>query len=148
MDILGAIRQSGKRSTTTLNDMREFFKDASDAKGNPVIYTVDFVEEDEISYAVTTINPGKIGKENFMTKGHYHIKNVSEVYYPLSGKGVIVLRKGNKRKKIIMKKGVFHFIPAGWAHRTINSGNKKLIFLSIYPTDSGHNYDKIKKEGF
>lgn len=152
-DILKIIKKRGKTKKVFLSDLKNFFKDRKKAKDilikkNPLIYWVNFIEEGQISYAITFINSGKIGKENYMTKGHFHEKNVSEVYYLLNGSGEILLRKGSKRKKIIMKKNIFHYIPTGYAHRTINTGKNRMSFLSIYQKDSGHNYKKIEKEGF
>jgi glucose-6-phosphate isomerase, archaeal len=151
--LLEIIKKKGKTKKTHLSELKEFFKNKKTAEKvletkNPLIYWVDYIEEEEISYGVTYINPGKIGKENYMTKGHYHEKNVSEVYYLLEGKGEILLKKAKDKKKIILKKNTFHYIPKGYGHRTVNTGNKKLIFLSIYQTDSGHDYKTIAKEGF
>ncbi|MFA5061239.1 MAG: glucose-6-phosphate isomerase family protein [Candidatus Pacearchaeota archaeon] len=152
-DILGEIKKRGKIKKTTLRDMKNFFKDRVEVKKildkkNPLIYYVNFLSEDEISYAVTYIKSGKIGKERFMTKGHYHKKDLPEVYYLLEGKGKILLKKGKSRKEIIMRKNVFHYIPKGYAHRTVNIGEKEFSFLSIYQTDSGHDYKTIEEKGF
>lgn len=148
-DIFKIIKQKGKTKVTKLSDMKDFYKSIPEniKKKNPTIYSVDFVDENEISYAITKINPGRIGKEFYMTKGHYHIKLTSEVYYHMSGEGILLIKLGEHKKKIIMKKGVFHYIPAGWGHRTINVGEKPLIFLSIYQNDAGHDYEKVKREG-
>jgi glucose-6-phosphate isomerase len=152
-DLIKIIKKRGIRKKIFLKELINFLKDKQKAeeilkKINPLIYTVDFIQENEISYAITTINPGKIGKENYMTKGHYHKKNVSEIYYLLHGQGEILLKKGKEKKKIKMKKNIFHYVPAGYAHRTVNTGEEKLFFLSIYQTDSGHDYKKIEEEGF
>jgi glucose-6-phosphate isomerase, archaeal len=152
-EILQIIKERGGKKKIFLSDLKSFFNDKKKAeeilkKKNPLIYQVDFIEEDEISYAITFINPGKIGKENYMTKGHYHIKSVPEVYYLLKGEGEILLKKGKIRKKIKLKKNIFYHIPKGYAHRTVNTGKKELSFLTIYQTDAGHDYKKIEKEGF
>lgn len=152
-ELLELIKKRGKETKTFLSDLKPFLKDKKEAerilsKKNPLIYKVNFIEEEEISYGITRIFPGKIGKENYMTKGHYHKRKVSEVYYLLNGKGEIFLKKGKIRKKIKLKKNTFHYIPGGYAHRTINTGKKELSFLSIYQSNAGHDYEKIEKEGF
>jgi glucose-6-phosphate isomerase, archaeal len=152
-DIIDIIKKKGEISKTFLSDMEPFFKDKDEVnkllkKKNPLIYEVHFITEDEISYAITIINPGKVGKERYMTKGHYHLKSTSEVYYKISGEGYILIRKGKEKRKIKLEKNKFHYIPKDFAHRTVNNSNKKLVFLSIYQTDSGHDYERIKKEGF
>lgn len=148
-DIFKVIKEKGKTKVTKLLDMEGFYKNIPETikKKNPTIYTVEFVDENEISYAITKINPGKIGEEFYMTKGHYHKKPTSEVYYHMEGEGILLIKSGEHKKRVIMKKGVFHYIPRGWGHRTINVGNKPLIFLSIYQNDAGHDYEKVKKEG-
>jgi glucose-6-phosphate isomerase len=156
MDIITIIEKRGKLQKRTLKDLRDFLKQKNKKiadkilkKRDPIIYTVKEIAEDKISYAITKIHPGKIGTERYMTKGHYHKKSLPEVYILLKGKGEIHLKnKSGKRKKIRLKKGVFHYIPRGYAHRTVNSGNKDLEILAIYQTDSGHDYGSIKEKGF
>lgn len=153
-DVIKRIEKKGKVKETRLSDLSDFLfgkdRDAADkvlAKKNPVIYKVKFLDEGEISYGITYMNPGKIGKQDFMTKGHYHDNGSPEVYYLISGKGKLIYRKGKDRKVVVMKKGVFHYIPKGYGHRTVNTGNGKLVFLSIYESKAGHDYEKVKKEG-
>ena len=47
-----------------------------------------------------------------------------------------------------MARGRVIYVPPGWAHRAINIGSTKLIFLAIYPSDAGHDYGAIKERGF
>jgi glucose-6-phosphate isomerase len=59
---------------------------------DPIIYSFSErilpEENGHLQLATTTINPGKIGDEYFMTKGHYHKRpDTSEVYLGLDGKG-------------------------------------------------------------
>lgn len=142
-----------KKVIRRLSDMKDFFYDKECVKKllkkNPVIYEVYVVEKPGLSFATTIIKPGKIGNELCMTKGHYHNnKKADEIYLGLKGKGVILMQKGNKCTKEKISKDVIVYIPPGFAHRTVNTGRTDLIFLSIYPSNAGHDYGKIRKKGF
>ncbi len=50
--------------------------------------------------------------------------------------------------KDVMKPGIIGYIPPYWGHRTLNTGNKKLILFAIYPADAGHNYKIVEERGF
>ncbi|MFH1248669.1 MAG: glucose-6-phosphate isomerase family protein [archaeon] len=146
--LIKEIRKKGEVHITKVKDMQNFFKDISGYPLNKEIYRVLVIEREHLSYAITIIKLGDVNKEFNMTKGHYHSISASEVYYPIKGKGIIILQKGNDFKKIEMKKGRFYEIPEGYAHRTINTGDKDLEVLNIYTSNSGHDYKKIEKEGF
>ena len=137
--------------------MKAFFSDknAVDAilkKSDPVVYEVYFCEKGDVGdldYAVTVIKPGDVGGEFFMTKGHFHEKDVGEVYVALEGEGILLLQ--DKQGKVVKKKfvaGEVSYVPKGFAHRAINTGKKELKFLTVYPSDSGHDYNTIEKKGF
>lgn len=146
-NILEIILKKGKLKKVFLSDLKEFLNEKKQAEKilqqkNPLIYTVKSIEEYQISYAITKINPGKIGKEFFLTKGHYHKQKSSEVYYLLRGQGTLILKKGKNLKKIKLKKNIFHYIPEGYFHRVLNTGKTPLEFLSIYQTNSNPMYKK------
>ena len=139
------------------SDMRGFFYDEKAleemiSKGDPIIYEVYAVPnngEGEISYAVTVIHPGKVGKEFHMTKGHYHkIKNRGELYIGIRGKGLILMQKGEDVKIEEIERGNIVYVPPYWAHRSVNVGSEDLVFLAIYPGDAGHDYGSIAEKGF
>lgn len=46
-----------------------------------------------------------------------------------------------------MKSGVCAFIPPDWAHRTINVGSEKLVFVWVCNTAACHDYGDILKRG-
>ncbi len=124
------------------------------SQGNPLMYQVRQVDIPEemghIAYSTTIISPGKVGNEYFMTKGHSHAKeNTAEIYFCLAGEGYLLMQT---RKGIVstthMKPGILGYIPPYWAHRTINSGNKEFVFLTLFPADAGHNYEVIQRCGF
>jgi len=147
-----------KKTVRKLSDMKGFYEDQGlveemlSRNEDPIIYEVYACEnegEGELSYAVTVINPGTVGREFYMTKGHFHVKPAGEVYLTLEGKGTMVLmdRAGNTTKKEL-RCGEITYVPAEFAHRTVNTGDEELVFLAIYETDAGHDYSTIEKSGF
>ena len=101
-------------------------------------------------FGTTTIYPGKVGDEYFMTKGHFHKQSDrAEYYWGIEGKGMLVLMdKERNTWAEKMYKGSLHYIQANVAHRTVNIGEEKLIFGACWPSDAGHNYNEIIKNGF
>jgi oxalate decarboxylase/phosphoglucose isomerase-like protein (cupin superfamily) len=80
---------------------------------------------------MNTLYPGKVNGEFKMMRGHSH--NVEEVYIMLSGKGYIIMDKN----KTPLKKGDLITIPKNIWHRTVNTGNQKLVFLTIFQKHEG-----------
>jgi len=97
----------------------------------------------------TIIHPGCVGDEFYMTKGHYHEKSsAAEIYYCLRGHGLLLMLLDKQCVVETMKPGALIYVPAGWAHRSVNVGDEDLIIFAIYPADAGHDYGAIKEEGF
>ncbi|TXK77190.1 glucose-6-phosphate isomerase family protein [Paenibacillus sp. N3.4] len=154
----GAIMPEGKRIVRRLSDMWEMYQDADIAKErlteNPLIYEVYNVElpenEEHVQHCTTILYPGKVGKEYFMTKGHYHeIINRAEIYFCLKGSGLLVMQtKEGEFSTLEMIPGSIAYVPPYWAHRTVNTGDEPFVFFAAYPGDAGHNYGEIETEGF
>lgn len=141
------------------SDMKGMYVDNDAFEGllsqnNPLIYQVREVkipeEEGHIIYSTTIIYPGKVGREYFMTKGHFHAKeDTAEIYFCLDGEGYLLMQtKDGKVSTIHMQPGVLGYIPPYWGHRTMNTGDKEFVFLTLFPGDAGHNYEIIEKQGF
>lgn len=139
------------------SDMRGFYQDSEALEKmiedeDPIIYKVYAVpheNEGELSYAITVLHPGKVGKEYFMTKGHYHSKrDRGELYIALKGKGLLLMQKENDVQWFEMEKGDVIYVPPFYAHRSINTGEEDFAFLAIYPGDAGHDYGSIAEKGF
>lgn len=138
-----------------LKDVAAWYYDKNSAekelKKNPdkEIYRTYTDSFSPINLTLTVINPGTIGKEFFMTKGHVHKKKTPEFYILLEGKGKLLIQKGKLIKVINLKKGEIALIPKGFAHRLINTGRKKLKVLTIYDEKSKPDYNtKFKKRLF
>lgn len=101
-------------------------------------------------FGTTTIQPGKIGNEYFMTRGHFHASiDRAEYYWGVQGEGMLIMMDQNRctwAEK--MFPGSLHYIPGGVAHRVANSGTSSLIFGASWPSDAGHNYEEIDHNGF
>jgi glucose-6-phosphate isomerase len=98
----------------------------------------------------TTIEPGRVGSEYFMTRGHFHAAlDRSEYYWGVQGEGMLILMNMERETWAErMYPGSLHYIKGGTAHRVANTGAVKLIFGASWPSDAGHNYDSISRNGF
>jgi glucose-6-phosphate isomerase len=103
----------------------------------------------DICFGTTIMAPGKIGDEYFLTRGHYHAKpDRGETYYTQSGEGLLLLHARSGECRVVeMRAGVCAFIPPDWAHRSVNTGAEKLVFVWMCSTDAGHDYQEIAARG-
>lgn len=107
-------------------------------------------EYGHLMYCISSLQPGTVGDECFMTKGHYHtVHNTSETYLCLRGEGYILMKTPdghfNAQK---MERNKMVYVPPYWAHRSVNTGDEPLISYCVYNAEAGHNYGDIEKEGF
>ena len=97
---------------------------------------------------ITVMEPGKIGKEYIKTYGHYHIGKLEETYTILKGNGFVIMQKREKDKNgepidtkiknfraIKIKAGNKIFIPGGWGHLLVNTGNTWLVSSDDSPVN-------------
>jgi len=100
--------------------------------------------------AVSKLQPGTVGRECFMTKGHYHeVEETAEIYLCLRGEGLMLMKTAAGQCEVLpMAPGRLVYVPPYWAHRSVNCGTEALISLCIYPGEAGHNYGDIEKQGF
>jgi glucose-6-phosphate isomerase len=101
-------------------------------------------------FGTTTIQPGKIGDEYFMTRGHFHAKaDRGEYYWGVQGEGMLILMDTERETWAEkMFPGSLHYIGSYIAHRVANTGNTSLIFGACWISDAGHNYEEIEQNGF
>lgn len=146
-------------ATKYLKDLTYIFDDKeafNRMSGNKAIYKVQYLmpvaenTEGGLFYGNTIIEAGKVGDEYFMTKGHFHNNSDrGEFYWGIQGQGILLLM--DKQRKIWgeeMSPGSLHYIGGHIAHRVINTGDTQLNFGACWPSDAGHNYDVIIKNGF
>jgi len=101
-------------------------------------------------FGTTIIQTGKVGNEYFMTRGHFHSNSDrAEYYWGVKGEGMLILMDRNRNTWAEkMYPGSLHYIGADIAHRVANTGKEPLHFGASWPSDAGHNYDEIDKNGF
>ena len=103
----------------------------------------------DMIFGVTRMEPGKVGSEYYMTRGHIHAKpNRTEIYCGEAGQGIMLLESpaGEICTVEIFPRSIC-YVPPYWIHRSINIGNEPLVMTFAYPADSGQDYDIIAKAG-
>ncbi len=156
----GVMLNPARRLVRTASSMRGHYADAEALErlireqNDPLHYEVFETPVPEsyghLMYCISTLQPGCVGDEYFMTKGHYHaISETAEIYLCLRGEGVMLMKtaEGGCCAEP-MTRGRMVYVPPYWAHRSVNTGNEPLISFCIYPAEAGHNYGDIEKEGF
>lgn len=147
------------RIQRTLGDLRGVFADEAARTRLPqdtVAYRVDcwfpIPERTEggLFFGATFLEPGVVGDEYFITKGHFHAKiDTAEYYWCLRGAGILLLMDEQRRCRAErMSPGSLHYIPGRIAHRVANVGDDTLCFGACWPADAGHDYESIAALGF
>jgi len=143
-----------------LSELTNHFQDGELVKAllsrgeNPKIYEVYEIPQPAIKGSLnvgcTILHPGKVGNEYYFTKGHFHQReSTSEVYLGLEGEGLILIQdRMGKATGIEIKSDILVYIPPNTAHRSVNTGKNRLVFLAVYPSDAGHDYESIERTGF
>jgi glucose-6-phosphate isomerase, archaeal len=98
----------------------------------------------------TVVEHGQVDGEYFMTHGHFHARRDRTEYYgTVEGQGALILMDENRQTRMEpMSPGSLHFIPPHTAHRVANIGKVPLRFVACWPSDAGHDYDVVRKQGF
>lgn len=154
--VSGAVTPATGSYTKHLSDLAGLYRDeaafeAMVADDDPVAYeVVDYrFADSDLAFGTTIMAPGKVGDEFFMTRGHFHERReCGETYYTQSGEGILLLQSRDGLVRTVeMKPGICAFIPPDWAHRSINTGKEKLVFVWHCATDAGHEYGEILEKG-
>ncbi len=107
--------------------------------------------EGELMMGISIVHPGKVGREFYMTKGHFHsVLETSEIYYCLRGEGFMVMEtpEGNTSVEALIP-GKVLYVPPCWAHRSVcTSRQEDLVTFFAYPANAGHDYGTIERQGF
>ena len=153
----GAVTPQTGKYTKRLSELRGLYQDpasldaAVSAGADPIAYEVIEYRQpgSDIFFGTTTMYPGKVGREYFMTRGHFHERrDMGEVYYTQSGEGVLLLEsRDGESRTVEMRPGICAFIPPDWAHRSINTGSDKLVFVWVCNPEAGHDYGEILRRG-
>lgn len=150
---------SVERSTRKLGDVGGIFEDGEAlSRMDPVqvVYRTEVWQpapegtRDVLQYGTSFIEPGRVGAEYFMTRGHLHARRESpEMYWGIRGNGVLVLQDdaGTCWAENV-RPGSLHHIFGHIAHRLVNTGEEVLAVGACWPLDAGHDYSSLEKDGF
>jgi glucose-6-phosphate isomerase len=141
------------------SDLRGYYGNAKAledliSSGDPVHYRVYEKAIPEVEghllFSMSVLEPGRVGDEFFMTKGHYHtVSGTAETYLCVRGSGFMLMKTADGRWAAEpMAAGRMVYVPPQWAHRSVNTGDEPLISYCVYPAHAGHNYGDIETEGF
>lgn len=158
LDLLtGKLTPFSERVVRRLSDLRGLVADEEALRHelereDRIVYEVVKINvpqaQGHLLFSVTTIFPGKIGREYYFTQGHYHVNDkTAEIYIGIRGRGILLMRKGSVAHAVEMQRGTLVYIPPGWGHRSANVSNEPYVFLSFYPADAGHDYERVRREG-
>lgn len=165
-DSFGSIDQPTSVRKVHLSDLKGVFADEPAwrrlvADADPLVYEVYLVEPVsasgwDMSYGTTILHPGQVGDEYFLTRGHLHEPNDRpELAYVMCGEGVMLLADiavgGTGEaitEKMPLSPGLVAYADGRYAHRTVNTGSTDLVFFSVWPSDTGHDYDTVARHGF
>jgi glucose-6-phosphate isomerase, archaeal len=148
----GSMTPSSASLVRRLSDMASAYQDAAavrailDSGDDPVIYTAFDADvppgPEHLLFRTTIISPGTVGAEFYMTRGHHHVRDSAEFYLGMSGEGVMLMesRDGEVATRSLVPSAAV-YVPPGWAHRTVNTGDVPLVFLAVWYGDAGHDYD-------
>ena len=112
---------------------------------------------------VTVLETGTVGGEYIKTYGHYHIGDLDETYWFAGGEGVVLQQKlideqnpdaVEEFKAIPVTPGDSVYMPPGYGHLMVNTGNAWLVMVDDSPVEGtgdsasmpGHaDYEMVKK---
>ena len=118
-----------------LSDLRAVFSDPRAFEGalevgDPLVYVVSSFEpgdgEGDPHYGLGVVQPGTVGQEFFMTRGHLHAwRPASELYIGLEGRGLMLLEPetGGPTSTVPLEPNTIVYVPGYTAHRTVNTGS-------------------------
>lgn len=142
------------KKVTRCGDLSGVFHDPVSWRATPPdtpVYEVEMLDsmqgEGELYVGVTHLQPGRIGDEFYMTRGHFHQRREQgEVYFGLKGTGLLLLEDEQGKARLEpVSPGSIHIIPGFTAHRLINTGNDVLRALAVWPSVAGHDYASLTR---
>lgn len=155
----GKLQGATNHYQKTFRDLDGLYEDAEafakllNERGDAVAYEVtDYkpsANAGDIIIGVTRMEPGKVGCEYYMTRGHIHARpNRPEMYYGESGLGVMLLESPDGQVRTVeIGPKTMCYVPPFWIHRSVNVGSEPLVMTFSYPADSGQDYDIIARAG-
>ena len=142
-----------------VSDLHEMFADQQAVaeimqNGDRLVYDIRYhpfrTSNSDMALGVTRIQPGTIGGEYHMTKGHFHEReDQPEIYFCVHGTGYLLMEtRDGQFQAAPWKPGAITHIPGMWAHRVVNTGSDELFFVASYHLAAGHIYAPVVERGF
>lgn len=135
----------------TIADMCDFFLEPISGSADQIVYEVfswpESGEATDLLITITVLHPGKVGNEQFHTKGHFH-RDVGGPEFIVGYQGTGILQLGDETghvTEIPVIKGTHVWVPSGSAHRMVNRSPELVTYLSISSAYVGHDYDSVVK---
>jgi glucose-6-phosphate isomerase, archaeal len=154
---LGALGGSNARYEKRLADLAGLYRDRAafehllDQDGGEPVYWVESSQTEDgpggLITGISVLEPGKVGEEFYMTRGHLHaISDRSELYVGLAGHGVMVLETVSGESTVVeVRPGQAVYVPGNWVHRSVNVGPERFSTLFCYAADAGQDYSIIER---
>lgn len=155
----GELKGDIVKSETRISDLSGFFENEkirASMDQDQIIYHVEaFCPERDgteggLFFGTSYLLPGLVGDEYYMTKGHFHqVTDTAEFYWCIKGEGFLLLM--DEARNVSWTKlsiGKICYIPRKTAHRLVNTGDEILTVGACWPSNAGHDYGKIRSEGF
>jgi glucose-6-phosphate isomerase, archaeal len=155
----GFVRADGT-SERRLHDLDGLFLDEpayarACRAGNPLVYSVQVVVHGsgpgDLHIGFGRIEPGTVGEEFYMTRGHLHARReTAELYIGCAGRGLLLLQDeaSGGSTAVDLRPETLVYVPGHTAHRTVNTGSAPLTYFGIYRADAGHDYAAVGPTGF
>ncbi len=156
----GELSGSSRTYRKHLGDMAGVYRDSAAYEAalasqgaDSLVYQVHEQKYDDgagsVIVGTSTLLPGRYGEEFAVTRGHLHaIPNRAELYYCLSGRGVMLLDTVDGRTSAVeLSAGQAVNVPGGWVHRSVNVGDVPFVTMFSYAADAGQNYAIIAEAG-
>ncbi len=155
----GLLPGRSERYEKHLADLAGLYRDAGAFEaalaadgGDPVYWVESSTPETgrgALTIGLSVLQPGRIGDEFAMTRGHLHAQSeFAELYYGIAGEGVMLLESvSGESRALPISAGVVVHVPGGWVHRSVNVGDDKLVTLFAYATEAGQDYGIIERAG-
>ena len=155
----GAMRGATGRYEKRYSDLRGLFadedalerqiRDSSDAIAYAVEDYKPSSRNGDLIFGVSTLEPGRIGREFVMTRGHIHaLSDRPEIYYGQAGHGLMLMELADGTIEVAeMRPQSIVYVAPHWIHRSVNVGSEPLVTVFCYPADAGQDYDIIARAG-
>lgn len=155
----GTFAPQEKSVERKVSDLAMMFHDTTAVEstvkaGDPLVYEIFYygfkTSVSDMALGTTRIQPGKVGDEYYMTKGHFHeAYDQPEIYFCVKGEGYLLMETHEGEFQAEKwTRGTISHIPPMWAHRVVNTGSEPLVFVATYHLAAGHIYKDVEEKGF